>query len=180
MTDYTYDELKYFVQDEVFQASVFEKMGYARDTNSRTRRKLKKIFTDQGIDLVQELKNNLTITEECPVCDNIFSYPRAKPQTTCSHSCSNTYFASIRNKPEEYKSYKTICYHHHVKRCVVCGEDKAVDVHHMDEDRLNNAPYNLIPLCPTHHAYYHRGYRHLIDSEVQEYISNWVEQSYED
>ena len=34
--------------------------------------------------------------------------------------------------------------------CAMCGKHGA-QLHHIDEDRSNNEPMNLIPLCPNHH-----------------------------
>lgn len=35
-------------------------------------------------------------------------------------------------------------------RCAICGRDKP-QVHHIDGDKSNNDPMNLLPLCPNHH-----------------------------
>jgi len=40
--------------------------------------------------------------------------------------------------------------------CVVCGFEWS-DIHHVDGNHQNNAPSNLIPLCPNHHRMLHRG-----------------------
>ena len=37
------------------------------------------------------------------------------------------------------------------KQCVICDFDKIVDIHHIDKDKSNNSPKNLIGLCPNHH-----------------------------
>lgn len=40
-------------------------------------------------------------------------------------------------------------------RCVICGElenGRAHDVHHIDYDKKNNDPTNLVTLCKKHHA----------------------------
>lgn len=110
---------------------------------------------------------------ECVVCNKpIKDYKKSKG--TCSHSCSNIHFASIRNKPENYKNYRTICFYHHDKKCIICGEDNIVEVHHYDENNKNNSPENLVPLCPTHHAYMHSRYKVKIEDEVNEYVENFL------
>lgn len=91
---------------------------------------------------------------------------------TCSYVCSNKYFANIRNKPEKYKNYRAICFYNHEKKCVICGEDKIVSVHHYDGDKTNNNRDNLIPLCPTHHQYLHSRHRELIIDKIEEYRKN--------
>lgn len=93
---------------------------------------------------------------------------------TCSHACANTYFRTGESHPNwKQSSYRTTCFLNHEKRCVVCGEDKIVEVHHLDEDKLNNLPENLIPLCPTHHQYWHSRFRYLIEDKVLGYIKHW-------
>ena len=36
------------------------------------------------------------------------------------------------------------------KQCAICGFDKIVDIHHIDTNKTNNSPKNLIGLCPNH------------------------------
>lgn len=108
------------------------------------------------------------IVKPCPVCKNNFLTTSGKKEgITCSVGCANTYFRSGENhplwKPIEEKDneskYREICFLHHPKECVVCKENKIVSVHHFDENPENNSPENLIPLCPTHHTYWHSRYK---------------------
>jgi hypothetical protein len=69
--------------------------------------------------------------------------------------------------------YRTTCFAYHKKQCVVCGEDKIVSVHHMNEDRTDNSPENLIPLCPTHHQYFHSRYRNEVEHKIVKYLEKW-------
>lgn len=108
----------------------------------------------------------------CKVCDNpIKDYKKSKG--TCSHACSNKFFRHVRNKPEKYKNYVTLCFHYHKKECVVCGENKIVAVHHMNENHNDNSIENLIPLCPTHHQYMHSKYKKEILQKVKDYIEKF-------
>lgn len=108
----------------------------------------------------------------CEVCESpIKNYKNSKG--TCSHSCSNKFFSNLRNKPEKYSNYRTICWTTHKKECVVCGENKIVAVHHINEDHNDNRVENLIPLCPTHHTYMHSNYKAEIVPIIEEYIKQF-------
>lgn len=113
---------------------------------------------------------------ECLSCKKSF-VPKYKGTTTCSYACSNTYYQSgTQNGNWKEDSYRTTCFHHHKKECVVCGEDKIVTVHHMNENHKDNRPENLIPLCPTHHQYFHSRYRNLVEPTILTYLENWKKQ----
>lgn len=103
-----------------------------------------------------------TVEKTCPVCSTSFLTKQGSPKekTTCSHACSNSYFRSGKDHPnynQDKKSwgYRRICFSHHKKECILCGFSAVVDVHHIDEDRNNNSPENLVPLCPNHHRMIH-------------------------
>lgn len=46
-------------------------------------------------------------------------------------------------------------YYKLTSKCVVCGFDKIVDLHHLDRNHDNKSENNLIGLCPTHHRMIH-------------------------
>ena len=111
----------------------------------------------------------------CEVCEKPIKNFRTS-KGTCSRSCANTYFKSGKNNgnwKNAINGYATLCYRHHEKKCIVCGEDGAVDVHHLDGNRENNAIDNLVPLCPTHHAYCHRGLYHKIEDKIKKYLEDF-------
>jgi len=72
--------------------------------------------------------------------------------------CYNFVFRSDHIKTYQYKkqyeldleTYKKI-----TKVCDICGFDKIVDLHHLDENKNNNSEENLIGLCPNHHKMLH-------------------------
>ena len=116
--------------------------------------------------------NPLNITP-CKVCNNpIKDYKNSKG--TCSHSCSNKFFSHLRNKPENYSRYTTICWKEHKKECIVCGENKIVAVHHYNENHEDNRIENLVPLCPTHHQYMHSRYAEEIKHIVDNYVNTFI------
>jgi hypothetical protein len=41
------------------------------------------------------------------------------------------------------------------EKCFECGSSKNIMVHHIDQDRKNNNPNNLIPLCKSCHCKEH-------------------------
>ena len=111
-------------------------------------------------------KENPITHKTCPVCSKIFS----SLSFTCSISCANIHFRSGKNNHRwRDHAYRTTCFLYHKKECVVCGENKIVAVHHMDEDKKNNSMENLIHLCPTHHQYFHSKHRHEVLPKIEEY-----------
>ncbi len=110
----------------------------------------------------------------CAVCGKpIKDYKNSKG--TCSHSCANTMFRSgINHGNWKEDNYTTTCFYYHKRECVVCGEKFIVEVHHFDENHSNNEPSNLIPMCPTHHQYWHSGYKYLIEDIVIEYRNKYI------
>jgi hypothetical protein len=116
--------------------------------------------------------------KECPVCLTKFS----GSAQTCSYSCSNTFFRHGRRGGTQYRSdeemmesgqYQKLCFRTHGKKCIVCGEEKIVAAHHINENHHDNRPENLVPLCPTHHQYMHSRYK----DEIQPYIDEFLEKT---
>ena len=54
--------------------------------------------------------------------------------------------------------------------CVVCKYENSIDVHHLDKNKRNNNPENLVLLCPNHHREIHVGI--LKTNEVVNLIKN--------
>lgn len=116
------------------------------------------------------------IEKICPVCGETFSGLRSRihKNITCSHKCSNTYFRTGEgNGNWNPDTYRSTCFLYHKKECVVCKECNIVEVHHFDEDSNNNAVENLVPICPTHHKYWHSRYKHLIAEKVATYVASF-------
>lgn len=70
---------------------------------------------------------------------------------------NNEYIATI-NKWCEKKilkkcsNYKNIAFYHYEYRCIFCDwEEGSLDAHHIDGNRTNGDPDNLVWLCPNHH-----------------------------
>ncbi len=85
--------------------------------------------------------------------------------------CYNFVFYLDENKAWSRKKLHNISpelYKEITKSCAVCGFDKVVDLHHLDENRKNNSRENLAGLCPNHHKMFHDfRYRKEIREELR-------------
>ncbi len=76
--------------------------------------------------------------------------------------CYNFVFHLEDNKAQNYKKWHNIdigLYKKVTERCIICGFDKVVDLHHLNENKKDNSERNLIGLCPNHHRMIH-DFRH--------------------
>jgi len=111
----------------------------------------------------------------CPMCNKPIKH--YKINTTCSYSCANTMFRSLENHGNWINGKSnshSICFKYHKKECVVCKEKLIVEAHHYDGNRKNNNIENLIPLCTTHHKYWHSEYRYLIKDKVEKFRNEFI------
>lgn len=73
-------------------------------------------------------------------------------------SCYNTLFhldkARAYNQRKKHKITLTQ-FRKTTSACVICGFSHIVDIHHLDHNKQNNDPKNLIGLCPNHHRMIH-------------------------
>ena len=112
----------------------------------------------------------------CPVCgEPIKNYKNNK---TCSHRCANNLFKRVGEYHWNFqnggeKNYRKICFDNHGNKCIICGEENIVQAHHIDTDRENNSPENLVPLCLNHHWYMHTEFKVLIENQVLDYIKHY-------
>jgi predicted HNH restriction endonuclease len=58
------------------------------------------------------------------------------------------------NKRKAHNIHEEL-YKEKTQKCVICGFDKIVDLHHLDESKDNNSEENLVGLCPNHHKMFH-------------------------
>lgn len=132
-------------------------------------------FLGESFDNYYRDKRFFTILE-CPVCTKTYKCPNSAITRTCGYACSNTLFRSGKGNPNHKagNNYRTKCFLHHKKECIICGESVIVEVHHYNESHEDNRAENLVPLCPTHHKYYHSGHRHLVSNLIDEYVSSYI------
>src|SRR5574343_354814 len=132
--------------------------------------------TNQANEKYDLLTDFSVVCEKCNTEFTVTERKKSHPQKNayyCSRSCANSVGGEAKATKyhyDEVASYTSVCWRHHAKVCVVCGETKIVSVHHIDKNHKNNDPVNLIPLCPTHHQYVHSKYK----DEVQPIIDIYV------
>lgn len=171
--------LQEIIKESDSYSEVARKLGH-KYINGTVIRETKKILKEYDCSHFTGRKNRRKyniIEKECPVCNNMFKAQEGhkREKQTCSYACSNVYFRSgPDNGNWSEKAYRTTCFYFHEKKCVCCEEKRAVDVHHLDSNPTNNIPENLIPLCPTHHRYWHSKYKYLIEDKVKDYVNNYI------
>lgn len=72
--------------------------------------------------------------------------------------CYNSVFHIEKVKEHNTRKYHNVdmeTYNKTTKKCIICGFDKIVDLHHLDFNHQNNSENNLIGLCPNHHKLIH-------------------------
>lgn len=138
-------------------------------------------YHTENFKALQEEKNNrrfgpvLEHKKVCQCCSKEFTWTgreftkefvRAR---FCSRSCAN-------NRQNWWNDnathYRTIAFRHWEKECAICGFDKIVAIHHLDENRKNNDPKNLIPLCPNHHEMVHSKWKSELDPIINSLVKN--------
>lgn len=180
-------ELQNIIDECYTKTELSNKLGY-KYYNGTTSREINKLIEEYNLDISHfdsSIKNRRRrkydkVEKECPICGKKFITESGKKRekTTCSHSCANVYFRSgIDNPNWSDKSYRTTCFMYHEKKCIICGEDRIVEVHHYDQNHNNTSPENLIPLCPTHHQYIHSRYKTLIESKMDNFRNEFIKKN---
>ena len=83
-----------------------------------------------------------TTGEPCPMCLSAIIWANIKV----------VYYANTRKDADDIGFRDDMIYEY------IKGNSKnLIEVHHIDRDRTNNAPDNLIVLCANHHTKLHRG-----------------------
>jgi len=115
----------------------------------------------------------------CKECDNSITVIERELQHPlqekyfCSRKCANSQGGQAKaNKIEESGEmrYKSVAKRNHINECIICGFDKIIDAHHINENHNDNRPENLVFLCPNHHRLYHSRYKNEIQPHIEKYV----------
>lgn len=71
----------------------------------------------------------------------------------CDQTCMG--LAQTMEHPTSWSTYHWRAPKHRKNACEACGETRRLVVHHVDQDRRNNAPENLQTLCAWCHDFWH-------------------------
>ena len=120
---------------------------------------------DRAKGTITQYGNLIEYQMTCETCSRNFvveEREKLHPQRDkyfCSRSCANN---RQRWWDENATTHRTIAFQTWPRRCAICGFDRIVAIHHIDEDHSNNDPINLIPLCPNHHEMFHSKWKEEI------------------
>jgi len=116
---------------------------------------------------------------QCSCCNETFFvkersklFPQKK-KYFCSRNCANSEGGKAKSEKYGWTQYSTIAEKHYKKECAVCGVTDILDVHHIDEDRSNNHPSNLIFLCPNDHYRLHRNDDISVKNVIEGHGTAW-------
>ena len=132
-----------------FAGSVSEFANHVRWCNKNP--KLEKYKTDnitRGKALGEERFGKYKKFEvQCVSCNDYFfveereSLFPSKEKYFCSRKCSNSEGGKAKAKKhhtDDVAHYATVAWRYHDKKCVVCGEEKIVAVHHLNENHTSS------------------------------------------
>jgi hypothetical protein len=116
---------------------------------------------------------------KCFTCESVFEvterekkFPE-KSQYFCSRVCANSIGGKAKAEKYGYTHYRTIAEKFYKPVCVVCGVTDILDVHHIDENRENIHPSNLIFLCPNDHFRLHRNNDETVKKFIEGHGTAW-------
>lgn len=115
----------------------------------------------------------------CSCCNTTFSVTERefqhpmKEKYYCSKSCANSVGAKARTEKYGLTGYAAIAKRFYKEQCAVCGVTDVLDVHHIDEDRKNFHPSNLIFLCPNDHCRLHRNGDENVQKIIEGHGTAW-------
>ena len=95
-----------------------------------------------------------------------------KEKYYCSKNCANSQGGKAKANLDEKNgnmNYVTLAKRYNEEKCIVCGFDKIISVHHINENHNDNRKENLVILCPNHHHMFHSKHRKEIESHINKY-----------
>jgi len=107
-------------------------------------------------------------TMSCPTCKEEFR-PTHYLRKTCSKFCADqlhsrrmrgknnsNYRAAYSDYPVLFHFMRPFIKERDDWQCLICGSNKKMEIHHLDEVKTNNTPENLATLCKRCHLKLHK------------------------
>jgi len=116
------------------------------------------------------------ISVSCDCCEKDFFVEEreylfpSKKKYFCSRKCANSVGGKAKRDKYGLTAYTSIAKEYYEEKCIVCGFDEIVEVHHIDENRSNNDVKNLVFLCPNHHYLLHRKKSEKVSNRITEFL----------
>ena len=111
----------------------------------------------------------------CPRCKRLLPLKGKGLCGGCYNIIYRLEYQKARNQMKLYgldhDKYKKL-----TEKCILCGFNKFVVLHHLDQNNKNNSQENLVGLCPNHHQMLHTlKYREEIFQALKEKGFNPIE-----
>jgi hypothetical protein len=120
---------------------------------------------------------------ECQFCGKLVYKPPKQLNKTDQHFCNKNCAGSFRKRERSHNwkggkgIYRDIAIEAHGQKCEHCQYNERkelLDVHHIDSDRNNNEPSNLMVLCVMCHAAVTRRL-----AKIEDRVLIWVDEKFE-
>lgn len=149
------------------------------DKNPKKKESYEKIAKANQLRWDNELGEYKDFIVKCKCCDSEFvvkererQFP-SKEEYFCSRSCANSIGGKAKAEKYGVTGYGVIAERYYKRQCAVCGVEDILDVHHIDENRENCHPSNLIFLCPNDHYRLHRNKDERVKKVIEGHGTAW-------
>ena len=153
-----------------------EKANHSRWCDSNPDKKTEKVLTALKKRHDEKYGKILKFTVLCNCCEKNFDVEErenlfpSKEKYFCSRKCANSVGGKAKRDKYGLSAYTSIAKQYYAEKCIVCGFDEIVEVHHIDENRNNNDKKNLVFLCPNHHYLLHRKKSDKVGNTIKKFI----------
>lgn len=123
-----------------------------------------------------KFKNFSVCCAKCNKSFNVKEREKKFPKKSiyyCSRKCANSIGGIAKRELYGLTGYINIAKKYYHEKCAVCGTKDVLDVHHIDENRNNYHPSNLIFLCPNDHARLHRNKCETVLNIIEGHGTAW-------
>lgn len=123
-----------------------------------------------------EYKKFEVVCSSCSAAFQVTEREKLHPEKDhyyCSRSCANSVGGKAKVEKYGLTQYISIAMKYYKPQCAVCGITDVLDVHHIDEDRGNFHPSNLIFLCPNDHYRLHRNNDSRVKKVIEGHGTAW-------